>query len=59
VRPGDPVVYVANPLLYGEMEVLHVLKNGQVRCVVDPDARYPSFEDFLPSEIAPLQAQAA
>ena len=51
MKPGDPVVYSASPRLYGEMEVAQVRKGGKVLCIIDPDARRPSFEVFDADEL--------
>jgi hypothetical protein len=51
VKPGDPVVYLRDPLLYGEMEIAHIRKDGILVCIIDPDSRYPSFEKFEAHEI--------
>lgn len=51
MKPGDTVIYTASPLLYGEMEVGEVLKDGYLRCIVDPDGLHPSFEVFDVQEL--------
>jgi hypothetical protein len=51
VKPGDPVVYLRDPLLYGEMEIGHIRKDGRLLCIINPDARRPEFEIFDANEI--------
>jgi hypothetical protein len=62
VRSGDPVIYLPDPLLYGEMEVTHIRQQGRKRlvvCKIDPESERPSFELFEPRELgAPVKAAA-
>jgi hypothetical protein len=54
MKRGDPVVYLPDPLLYGEMEVWVVRQQGRRRlvvCKIDPDSVRPSFELFAPREL--------
>lgn len=62
MKPGDPVLYSTNPLLYGPMEIAHERQDDpwKVVCIIDPDSRYPSFEVFDKSELEVIvHAQAA
>lgn len=48
----DPVVYKADPLLYGEMEVRAIRPTDKrVVCRVDPDDEQGSWEIFDPGEL--------
>ena len=51
MKVGDTVVYVKDPALYGEMEVVHKLKGGRWRCIIDPDGRRPDLEVFAGDEL--------
>lgn len=60
MKPGDPVVYLAHPDLYGEMEVLKVRSKGRVTCIVDPDSKFPTFAVFGVDEVeSPVVAAAS
>ena len=50
MKSGDPVVYLADRDLYGEMEILDVRKDCVI-CLVDPDSKRPSYERFDLHEI--------
>lgn len=51
VRRGDPVIYLANPQLYGEMEIARILNRGKLLCIVDPDSKHPQVEVFHEHEV--------
>lgn len=59
VKAGDPVFYERAPSLYGEMEVAHIRKDGRLVCIIDPDARCPSFEVFDVAELTTFERMAA
>jgi hypothetical protein len=52
MRPGDLVVYIRDPGLYGQMLFVQVTKrNGLLECLVCPDAWHARAEFFGAHEI--------